>query len=109
MKVKLIGEIRSSTLRWDNSGRGSFSVCATIWSGDEWSQPTIAEIPLPAATHRTCGPGTGIEIELTLVPQVPPKPIMEPIKIPPSLGTKPRRAAKRHGRGGLEKLRKGMK
>lgn len=34
---------------------------------------------------------------------------VEVLQFPPSLGTKPRRAAKRHGRGGLEKRRIDMK
>jgi hypothetical protein len=109
MKVKLTGVINESTLAWNAGDHGSLTIEAFLFCGDPWTEPTLARIPLPIPAHPMCGPGTGIEIELTFVPKTPTKPITEPIKIPPSLGMKPRRAAKRHGRGGLEKLRKGMK
>jgi len=107
--MKLAGVVHSTTLRWDAAGRGSFTAKVAVWLCSGNSEPCVTEIPLPVSAQQTCGPGTCIEIELTLVPQAPPKPITEAIKIPPSLGTKPRRAAKRHGRGGLEKRRTGMK
>lgn len=91
--MKLAGVVHSTTLRWDAAGRGSFSAKVSIWLCSGNSEPCVTEISLPVSAQQKCGSGTDIEIELKLVPQVPPPPITAPIKIPPPLGTKPRRAA----------------